>query len=136
MWDGEYATGNKPIVAGWCEHHFIAANLISELDKRVDPDGIYFDKAKTSSEQTTIEYLIFFRGSEKPEKFRHRFVIDGEKKYLKTRGQMREAWEKTTQDEVESLNDFLINSPGCLLLNLTSMFGLFLSHLLVGEDVT
>ena len=49
---------------------------------------------------------------------------------------MREAWEKTTQDEVESLNDFLNNSPGCLLLNLTFMFGLFLSHLLVGEDVT
>jgi len=102
---------------------------------RLDPQR-FFDKAKTSSEETSIEYLIFFRGSEKPEKFGHRFVIDGKKKYLKTRGQMREAWKKTTQDEVESLNDFLINSPGCLLLNLTSMFGLFLLNLLCEEYVT
>ena len=41
LWGGEYASGNKPIVAGWFEDHSVAEKMISELDQRAKPEGIY-----------------------------------------------------------------------------------------------
>jgi len=41
LWDGKYAGGNKPIVAGWFEDNDVAAKIIAELDGRAEPEGIY-----------------------------------------------------------------------------------------------
>jgi len=41
LWDGEYAGGKKPIVAGWFEDNDAAAKIIAELDQRAEPEGIY-----------------------------------------------------------------------------------------------
>lgn len=41
LWDGEYAGGKKPIVAGWFGDNDAAAKIIAELDQRAEPEGIY-----------------------------------------------------------------------------------------------
>ena len=41
LWGGEYAGGQKPIVAGWSGDQKNAARIIDELDRRGMPAGIY-----------------------------------------------------------------------------------------------
>ena len=41
LWGSEYAGGTKPIVAGWFKDISNAVKIISELDRRAEPDGIY-----------------------------------------------------------------------------------------------
>ena len=68
-------------------------------------------------------YLVFYISNDN--EITHRFIMDGDKKYVLKRKDRKDFYKKTSSDEIESINDCLVSIPVSIVLNLRILASFF-----------